>query len=158
MLGICGAGLGLVVWARKRKPPAEAEAIRVISSRSLGGKARIVLVAAGERELLLSVSDRGATRLIGRWRRGDTAATGAHASASAAASIDTDEQLTLDPGVDEDRPGPTRQGTRGPSPAVAGILKLRRQDSSPNLAAAAAGVEPDAEWARAMLRSGESDA
>jgi Flagellar biosynthesis protein, FliO len=98
VLGICAAGGGLVLWARKRRPAPTEEAIRVIASRGLGGKARVVLLAAGERELLLSVSDKGNARLIGRWRRGDT---GTHAA--------------LDPVATN----------RRPSPSVSGLIKLR---------------------------------
>jgi hypothetical protein len=139
----------------------------------------VVLLAAGDREMLLSVSDRGTAKLIGRWRRGDTtvAATQA-ASLRAAIGDEDDDAFMLDPSpasrlssvmasagaplaaIDDERSGsgPTRQGGRSPnSPSVAGLLKLRRGDSSPNLNAAL-GVAPDSDWARAMLRSEGNEA
>jgi flagellar biogenesis protein FliO len=181
VLGICGAGGLLVLWARKRRPhAAPEEAIRVLASRSLGGKSRVVLLAAGDREMLLSVSDRGTAKLIGRWRRGDSAVAATQAaSLRAAIAADDDDAFMLDPSpasklssmmasagaaLDDERTGsgPTRQGSRGPSsPSVAGLLKLRRGDSSPNLNAALAGgtgVAPDSDWARALLRSEGNEA
>jgi flagellar biogenesis protein FliO len=219
ILGILAGAGGLVVWAKKKRPASAAQpAINVIASKSLGGKARVVLLAAGERELLLSVSDRGAARLIGKWRRGDTgmhaalgadgdnlaapwpatqpsrAATSTRDAFSAYADVarsasgsrlagvdevdqDDDDVLVTEraPGVsigsrtsaalraavaaateapsdssaDDDLDGPSR----GSSPSVAGILKLklRRAGSQPEAPAhQAAGLDPEAEWARAF--------
>jgi flagellar biogenesis protein FliO len=189
VLGICGAGGLLVLWARKRRPnAAPEEAIRVLASRSLGGKSKVVLLAAGDREMLLSVSDRGTAKLIGRWRRGDNTVGHTQAASLRAALADDgdDDAFMLDPSpsaklssklssmmasagaplaaIDDERTGsgPTRQGQRGPSasPAVAGLLKLRRGDSSPNLNAfpGGTGVTADADWQRALSRSEGNEA
>ncbi len=69
---LLGASAGLVVYAKKKKPLAERPgALEIVASRSVGPKARLVLINAGERELLLSVSDRGA-RLLSEWDVGGT--------------------------------------------------------------------------------------
>ena len=43
----------------------------MLASQSLGGKHKVVLIAHGRREFLLSVSDKG-TRVIGRWQNRTT--------------------------------------------------------------------------------------
>jgi flagellar biogenesis protein FliO len=178
VLGICLAGGLLVLWARKRRPShAPEEAIRVVATRSLGGKSRVVLLAAGDREMLLSVSDRGTAKLIGRWRRGDTqiAATQAaslRGAAAAALDDEDDEAFMLDPtpaaqlssvmaaasgtpraAIDDPASGPSR----GPSPSVAGLLKLRRGDTNVGLAGGT-GVQAEDAWMRAMARSEGNEA
>lgn len=64
------AGLGTValiaVLQKKKNVFATKETIKVVAAKQLGPKARVVLVETRGRELLLSVSDRGAT-LISDW-------------------------------------------------------------------------------------------
>ncbi len=144
VVGVLAAGGLLVLWARRRRPTTTVDAIRVIASRSLGGKSRVVLLAAGDRELLLSVSDRGTARLIGRWRTNGVAGDLADLPLERAAT-------GTDVDADADRSGPTRRSLRTPtaSPSVAGLLKLRK-DTPASDAALANGFAPDADWARAL--------
>lgn len=58
-----GSGQGLSGGRRERA--AGKAHIDVLASKALGPKNRIVLVAVGERQLLLSVADRGASVLAG---------------------------------------------------------------------------------------------
>jgi len=138
VLLVC-ASAALIVWSRRKKAATpEAQSLRIIASRQLSPKVRLVLVDAAGHELLLAVSDRGA-RLITRC---DSAAQPA-ASRDEAAPIQ-------------------RMPPTSTSPHVSGLLKLRRD--LPTLAeseAASGDPDADAEWARELLsataRAGHGD-
>jgi len=56
-LGILAAGGGLAWYVKnKRRPPAIDDSIEVIASRAIGTKSRIVWLAAGKREMIVSVA------------------------------------------------------------------------------------------------------
>ena len=62
-------GLGAVVWLKTKQAGAPDESrIKVTASHVLDGKNKLVLITAGKKELLLSVSE-GGTRLIERWQQ-----------------------------------------------------------------------------------------
>lgn len=64
---IAGASIAAIAWAHNRaKGDVRIQPVRVLSSSSLGGRARLVLVEVRGRELLLSVGDGGA-QLLTEW-------------------------------------------------------------------------------------------
>jgi len=142
-LGACAV---LVLIARRKKKNAATEVIRVIASQSLGGKHKVVLVAAGHREFLLSLSDKG-TRVIGRWRnRADAEERATAEPVGEFGSIDfTAEPPTrVRPRLEK----PVEQAVALPpaSPAVAGLLKLRKGER-------ALGTGDNEDWAQKLSRA-----
>ncbi|HSS00255.1 MAG TPA: flagellar biosynthetic protein FliO, partial [Kofleriaceae bacterium] len=73
-LGLGATGFG-IWWMRKRKGQFVAPAsIEIIAQRSLGGKARIVWLSAGPREMIVSVTSQQ-VRMLGQWRKNDAGAS-----------------------------------------------------------------------------------
>lgn len=70
VLGLAAAGLG--VWSLRKKKfhlPTHGT-IEVIAQRSLGGKARVVWLSAGQREMLVSVTAQQ-VQMLGQWEKTD---------------------------------------------------------------------------------------
>jgi hypothetical protein len=144
----------------------------VIAQRSLGGKARILWLSAGERELLVSVTAQQVS-LLGQWAK--TRGPGALPAALPAAQTHSDTRSEI-PAEDvevgdlDDAGDPSGHVVSAPfkpvSPAVSGILRLRgRTGQMPAVDGIAAGsgqlpvgdlvaasdVEADELWAREIL-------
>jgi flagellar biogenesis protein FliO len=130
------AGIGCVGWVlrKRRKAQGSLSTIEVIAQRSLGGKARVVWLSAGPRELLVSVTPQQ-VRVIGQWKAGE------------AVPVLPTAQIS-NPGTDE----PLAPSAPKASAAVAGLLKLRAHHA-PQVTAEVAtdDVQADAAWAREIL-------
>lgn len=102
ILALGGAAALVLVARRKRGAAIDGDRIRVLSSQSVGAKARLVLVSVQDRTLLLSVGDQGAQLIVEMDGEGPTAEAEA-----AVAKVE-----------------PTHQ-----SPAISGILALKHKNS-----------------------------
>ena len=76
MYGALGlAAIGAGIWLMRRRKggniPAHSS-IEILAQRSLGGKARIVWLSAGQREMIVSVTAQQ-VRMLGQWRKTDAA-------------------------------------------------------------------------------------
>jgi flagellar biogenesis protein FliO len=139
----------LVVVARKRRRPPIGEQIRIVASQSLGGKHRVVLVAAGKREFLLALSEKE-TRVLGRWRKAQSA------QVVDEAPIEMPERTRSPMIAATDKPIHHPIALPAASPALAGLLKLRRTSPTPM-----GTPQNDLEWAARLARAragGGSDA
>jgi flagellar biogenesis protein FliO len=129
--GALGAAAYLMRKKQKAAPPLAT--IDVVAQRTLGAKTKVVWLAAGEREMIVSVSGTQVT-MLGQWPRGSTQSTAAAELPTATATI-------------EQAP-PERPSL---SPSVAGILKLRAATQNGIKIPA---IEPDDsvdfEWAQEM--------
>jgi flagellar biogenesis protein FliO len=118
---LAACALGAVALKRRRGDAPSEDPLRIVASRSLGGRARVVLIAAGGRELLVAVNDKDA-RLLGRWGRGKRAGTDE--------ADQRDESNAIDPlaalSIDVERPTAAAPS----SPAIEGILRLKRQSAA----------------------------
>jgi flagellar biogenesis protein FliO len=64
------AALGAGIWLLKKKKPTQpATTIEVIAQRALGGKAKMVWVSVGEREMVVAVTQQQ-VRMLGQWPKG----------------------------------------------------------------------------------------
>jgi flagellar biogenesis protein FliO len=76
MYGALGlAAIGAGIWLIRRRKGGHVPAhssIEIIAQRSLGGKARIVWLSAGQREMIVSVTAQQ-VRMLGQWRKTDAA-------------------------------------------------------------------------------------
>ncbi len=146
--------IGIVV-ARRRRPNADTtDMLRVVASRSLGGKSRLVLVEAKGKKLLLSVDERG-TRLISQMAPD-------HNSDDDDASGNNDETFGEALGISryadsDNHDGDAKAPVAKASPAVAGLLKLRQGKSAHNNDAGAGNGNGNwlAELAAATKRAGQ---
>ena len=176
------AGLGAVVWLKKKQVNSPDEArIKVTASHSLDGKNKLVLVTAGKKELLLSVSE-GGTRLIERWKKEEPERSYESELQEAQANefhFESPERVEFAKTVRPEQPkakisneywhmdnipkpgglrsvpkpqpeaapaaptAPAPKGDDAPSAAVAGILRLRKKQSSEE--------QQDDEWTRELL-------
>ncbi|HEY0481160.1 MAG TPA: flagellar biosynthetic protein FliO, partial [Kofleriaceae bacterium] len=120
-LGLGAAGAGLWLLRRRKARPGATASIEILAQRSLGGKARIVWLSAGERELIVSVTAQQ-VRMLGQWRKtGPAAARPSYGHANAAA--DADPERYADPPAFAP---PIAANDKPASPAVSGLLRLRR--------------------------------
>jgi flagellar biogenesis protein FliO len=166
--------LSILVARRRRQATPAAQLLRVTSTCQLSPKVKVMLVSVGDRELLLSVGDQGA-QVLARWRAEGNgseqafeldeplelevppaaeAAPPAAARERAAyrASRGTTSTRSGDlPDIDLELP-PAAPGRPAPSPAVAGLLKLRRDGRGAGNAVA------DEQWARDLLAAMRSTA
>jgi flagellar biogenesis protein FliO len=146
VLGL-GACVVLVLIARRKKKNATTDLIRVIASQSIGGKHKVVLIATGRREFLLSVSDKG-TRVLGRWRNRTTENYEKEFFDVPVGEFGTMEfaepTTTVRPRLD--RPLETAAALPPASPAVAGLLKLRKGER-------ARGTGDNEEFAHQLTRA-----
>lgn len=121
-IGLAAAGAGIWLMRRRRGQLVPPASIEIIAQRSLGGRARIVWLSAGPREMIVSVTAQQ-VRMLGQWRKADATA------ALPVARGQPGPRLTgRHPTVEE----PARGSGEIPmaaekplSPAVTGILRLR---------------------------------
>lgn len=158
---------------KKRNAPAVINQIEIIASRSLGGKSRIVWLAAGDREIVIAVSPQQ-IRPIGQWRRSAPATLGRGFDR---ALDDAERDLTELPSLGRSTstststempalgiaressseiprlPGVRRADTS--SPAISGLLRLRERGKVPTVTVnedvATDDPEADAQWARDLI-------
>ncbi|MCP4448388.1 MAG: flagellar biosynthetic protein FliO [Myxococcales bacterium] len=64
------AGGGIIVWRSKQtsKDAVDLESFRVIATKQLGGKSKVVWLSVGDREMVVSVGEAG-TQLLSEWSR-----------------------------------------------------------------------------------------
>ncbi len=144
-LGLAAAGSGLWLLKKKRANQGPTSTIEVIAQRSLGGKARIVWLSAGPREMIVAVTAQQ-VRMLGQWRKtegGELRQTGSFAAVLPEAQAQLEGRT------------PTRERVTSPgfaSPAVSGLLQLRAKTQPPLHDELASGdPEADAVWAREIL-------
>jgi flagellar biogenesis protein FliO len=141
-LGLAAIGGGLWIMKKRKTAQVQTASIDVVAQRSLGGKTKIVWLTAGAREMLVAVTPQN-VRMLGQWDKGD--------------APPADEPAFAPPAMP--RTVTSRMSTQMPavtSPAVDGILKLRRQTGAFTVPAvndevATDDVEADAAWAREMF-------
>jgi hypothetical protein len=157
-LGLGAAGFG-IWWMRKRKdqlaPPAS---IEIIAQRSLGGKARIVWLSAGPREMIVSVTSQQ-VRMLGQWRKNDAAASLPAAQTHSDPRTVFNQPIELPRRVTTEFPAVSMPASgvveKPMSPAVSGILRLRGRTGQ--MAAvlpeeiASGDVVADELWAKEIL-------
>ena len=148
-LGLAAAGCGLWLIKKKKAQQGPMASIEVIAQRSLGGKAKIVWLAAGPREMIVAVTAQQ-VRMLGQWRKTDTGElrqTGSFAAVLPEATA----QLAQLEGRTSTRERITSQGFA--SPAVSGLLQLRAKTQPPpiNEDIATGDPEADAAWTREIL-------
>ena len=155
MAMVAAAALIWTAWRRRRARPSETS-IEMIASRALGPKARVVWLAAGDRELVLAVSPQN-VRLLSQWRRGG-------------ADRDEASSVRQAPGGEHPTDSAALPAARltTASPVLSGLLRLREQRPSKaqdvpgdrrrrsELVGAdddgvAGAAEEDALWARELL-------
>jgi flagellar biogenesis protein FliO len=140
-LGLGAVGVGLWIMKKKKTAQVATASIDVVAQRSLGGKTKIVWLTAGAREMLVAVTPQN-VRMLGQWDKGDAPHADEPAFAPAIPRTTTSRMST--------------QMTAVTSPAVDGILKLRRQTGAFTVPAvndevATDDVEADSAWAREMF-------
>lgn len=153
-LGIAALGLGFWLLKKKRTSPAALQSIHVIAQRSLGNKARIVWLAAGPREMIVSVTAQQ-VRVLGQWKSEPAPATEAREMLR---DIPRDIPRDISRDVPREIPREMSREIRMPaprasSPAVSGLMRLRdRLPSFPGAdEAPPEDIEPDAVWAKEIL-------
>jgi flagellar biogenesis protein FliO len=134
-----GGTLAGGMWLMKRKKQRDGAptTIEIVAQRSLGGKARVVWLSAGQRDILVAVTPQ-AVRTLGQWRKADAPAALPSAQIHEARRDGRPEPIL-------DKPS---------SPAVAGILRLRQRTEPPpdiNEDVATGDVDADALWAKEIL-------
>jgi len=133
-LGLAAAGAGLWLMRRRRVRPGDLASIEIIAQRSLGGRARVVWLSAGEREMIVAITGQN-VRMLGQWRK--TAALPA-----AQTHVEDDEQPVAAP------------AEKPLSPAVSGLLRLRGRTGQMAAVApddTADDVRADELWAKEIL-------
>lgn len=161
VLGLAAAGAGIWLMRRRRAQLLPATTIDVVAQRSLGGKARIVWLSAGPREMIVAVTGQQIS-LLGQWRKSDAAAE---------PSRELTRELPAELGLEVAAPLPmahthadirlddrAEPADKPLSPAVSGILRLRgrtAQFTTPQPlvddAVATGDIEADAAWAKEIL-------
>ncbi len=145
-IALIGGGVFAAV-RRRRRVDDPVDQLEVIASRSLGGKARVVWLGAGDREIVIAISPQQ-IRPLGQWRRG-------------ARGVERDFGRVLDgvgaadagPAPSRDAPGPRRlaRASASASPAVSGLIRLRERTPPVNEDVATGDEDADAEWAKDLL-------
>ncbi len=158
VLFVCGGAL--IWWARRRRPKHGADnSLSVVASHNLGPKAKIVLVDAGERELLIAVGDAG-PKLLTQWKRRRPKRVDDFLAANDNDQDALDDLDDIGLGSLDRAPSFVGQSVASgsstrltpPSPAVAGIVRLRQESIPPiNDAVATGDIDADAEWARELF-------
>ncbi|HUJ61670.1 MAG TPA: flagellar biosynthetic protein FliO, partial [Kofleriaceae bacterium] len=147
MLGLAAVGVGIWLIRKRKQSALPQSSIEVIAQRSLGGKARIVWLSAGQRELIVSVTPQ-AVHMLGQWRK-DAPMPAALPFAQAEPRLPRAMTQRGERIEAVDAPTVSRTTT---SPAVAGILKLRERTMPPVNEDVATGDDAaDALWAREIL-------
>lgn len=87
------AGGGVIVW-RSRQTPKDAtdlEAFRIIATKQLGGKSKVVWLSVGAREMVVSVGEAG-TQLLSEWSRDKQSALGSGEAAGLLGSVRAEQK------------------------------------------------------------------
>jgi len=138
MLGLAAIGCGVWILRRRKAAQPPTSSIEVIAQRSLGAKAKVVWLAAGGREMVVSVTAQQ-VRMLGQWRK-----QGAPASLPTALALPEPRTPAR-----ADRPAKPAQSS------VAGILRLRQQTAAPVLELdediVTGDLDADALWAKEIL-------
>ncbi|HEY1546350.1 MAG TPA: flagellar biosynthetic protein FliO [Kofleriaceae bacterium] len=113
-LGALG-GASYLMKKKKAAAAAQVSTIDVIAQRTLGNKAKVVWLAAGQREMIVSVTGTQ-VRMLGQWPRGTASVP--------TVSTNDGPRLPRLPTATATEASPERPSL---SPSVAGILKLRAQ-------------------------------
>ncbi|MCX5742157.1 MAG: flagellar biosynthetic protein FliO [Proteobacteria bacterium] len=134
--GLCLVGLFTWLMRKRRASVPQGSTIEVVAQRSLGGKAKIVWLTAGGREMVVAVTPQK-VQMLGQWGK----PTSPHSATTRSATAQNlPEARTPHPPA----PRPT-------SSAVAGILKLRGTTVNLNEEVVTGDYEADELWAREML-------
>lgn len=148
--GLALAGCAAWLVRRRKGLQAPGSPIDVIAQRSLGGKARIVWLSAGAREMIVAVTPQQ-VRMLGQWRKQD-APTGLPEALALDHVRDRLAERTSASAIPGGAPAAPSAGS---SSAVAGIMRLRAQTVQPpeptEEELAAADTEADATWAKELL-------
>ncbi|HEY4179825.1 MAG TPA: flagellar biosynthetic protein FliO [Kofleriaceae bacterium] len=143
MLAVILAGLGCFAWSKRKKtkPSEKTSSIEVIAQKSLGGKAKIVWVQAGGRDIVVAVTPNAVTTL-GNWKK---SATNQNDVGPLTAALPEMTALGIAPNEKTER--------KSSSPAVAGLLKLRARTNVPHVNEDVATDDSDADaiWAKEIL-------
>jgi hypothetical protein len=67
--GLCCLALGVYIMKKRRGTGKPVASIDVIAQRALGGKAKVVWLTAGDREMVVAVTPQN-VRMLGAWRKG----------------------------------------------------------------------------------------
>ena len=126
LLAFALAAIGCVMWMKRKKRASTqpASSIDVVAQKSLGGKARIVWLRIGNRDMVVAVTPQSVCTL-GQW-------------------LKSAERAPLPEAITAPAAAPPEA-----SPAVAGLLKLRR--TSQFATPVVDEVEADAAWAREIV-------
>lgn len=151
MYGIVGLALvGIGSFALKKKKGAAAPnmGIDVIAQKVIGPKAKIVWLSAGQREMIVSVTAQQ-VRMLGAWKKGEAPSVSLPA-AHALSDGRIDAQHDLARGS---KPTFSRPADAPSSPAIAGLLKLRKQGPEPLVDedVATGDIDQDAAWAKEII-------
>jgi flagellar biogenesis protein FliO len=110
-------GAAAYFMRKKKKSNEPVSTIDVVAQRGLGGKAKVMWLAAGDHEMIISVTGQQ-VRMLGQWPRGTTQVRLPTATATT---------IEAEPDADPDEPIALNALTKPVSPSVAGILKLRER-------------------------------
>jgi flagellar biogenesis protein FliO len=123
---IAGGSAALIFWSKKRANRTSGqELMQILAERPVGPKTRLVLVEAKGREILLSVSDKGAERILDWWSddaRGDTA--------DLERTSEEPKKAAVAPAAIPEMPAFL---TTPDSEVVSGIHKLKFEKTNPNI-------------------------
>ena len=143
LLGLGLVGAGATWFARTRaRTPSPIDRLEIIDSRPLGGRARVVWLGAGDRELVVAVSSQQ-VRLLGQWRRVRNAAPGSEPS-----EFDDLPRASL---TRSTAPRAKTAPATPASAAVSGILRLRDRPAPLADDVASGDLDEDEQWARDIL-------
>jgi flagellar biogenesis protein FliO len=140
VLALVALGCGMWIVRRRKKAQSTEATIDVIAQRQLGAKAKIVWLAAGSREMIVSVTPQ-AVRILSQWKKDGPQPHAELPPAQVVVPRATTQQSVVD----------------RTSPAVSGLLKLRAKTVPPPDAAplsdeiASGDMEADAAWAKEIL-------
>ncbi|MBX3155928.1 MAG: flagellar biosynthetic protein FliO [Deltaproteobacteria bacterium] len=127
LYALCGAGaIALGAWLVKRKKTAPpASTIEVIAQRALSGKAKMVWLSVGQREMVVAVTQQQ-VRMLGQWPKGQQPqhADGPQSYASIHQAELGAAELPMAQVVDGNRSSDPSKSS------VAGLMKLRARTSS----------------------------
>ncbi|HKE13349.1 MAG TPA: flagellar biosynthetic protein FliO [Kofleriaceae bacterium] len=158
------AGIAAVAWLyirRKKSARSLTSPLEILAQVSVGPRARVVWLAAGRREMLISVSEKD-VRVLGQWPTDGarTAEPGAHTAAHnhAPARSPTHAPPPADEGG-EPRPDLLPSARLRRNPSLSGLIRLRDQHVGADSAHATDGDdgaglelgEEDTEWARQLV-------
>jgi flagellar biogenesis protein FliO len=163
MAGLAFIAAGLWVVKRRKAKAAPAATIDVVAQRALGGKAKVVWLSAGDREMVVAVTPQN-VRMLGQWKKADAdvvaeypvfpAAPRPPRARTNASFLPEAHALPSSPPPAPGRNAYPRAATN--SPAVQGILKLRERAGTvqpPPKSAAEEDMEADMVWAREILEA-----